>query len=967
MGVRGRFAAAFIAAATLVAALAVGAPAEAGLAAGPSIRGTVTTAEGKPVAGATVGAYLATDGWSPTSITTTGADGTYTLADVGVGDNRVVVVPPTGSGLALRWYGAATGRGTATPIDVAAFEMVEGIDVSLPWSASIAGTVTDTGGDPVAGVAVWAYRATDLWTGSAVATTAADGTYTITGITADDYRVRAVPTLASDLVPGWHGGLPPAVVPVADQEDVTGIDVVVRAQATVSGTITDIGGAPVAGATVRAYRTGQFWFASATATTASDGTYTLERLVAGDHQLLVTPPPGSGLANQWFGPAAIRTGATTITLADGDDHAGADVVLPLDFPYEGTIDLDVDHPERCDVIAVDCLLPFPNDRFTVADPSTPTGRRVALDQASMPANAGGVHIDPEHWNELDGFSPGAAALLRFADVDLDASGVGPLTDLDVSLGADSPIVLLDGDTGERLAHWAELDTHAEPGAVPTLAVHPATALPEGRRIVVGVRDLVTTTGDPIEPTDGFRAFRDRLRTDVGPVEARRASMEQVFSDLAGAGVPRDDLIVAWDFTVASTEALSGRLLHMRDDAFARIGDDAPAFTVTSNTASTRTGIAREVIGTYQVPMYLSGTGQPGSELVLGPDGLPTFTGTYTARFRCIVPASASATNQATTGLYGHGLLGTYDQIGAARAVAVDGNRVFCGTDLIGMAEEDVLNAVSIVQDVSSFNTLADRLQQGHLNTLVLGRLLVHPDGFASDPAFQDGGAPLIDGEVPDVGLVYYGISQGGIMGAATTAVAQDWKLAMLDVPGSNYSLLLDRSVDFDPFRSIMTPAYPAAADRALGLQLIQMLWDRGEANGYIQHLTNDPYPHTPPHQVLLHAAFGDHQVANVSTAIEARTIGVAAVRPALAPGRSAEKDVFWGIPTINSYPYNGSAVVMWDSGADPPPLFNQPPRTGDDPHDNNRRTPAAINQIVTFFATRTVIDVCAGSPCAALP
>jgi len=580
----------------------------------------------------------------------------------------------------------------------------------------------------------------------------------------------------------------------------------------------------------------------------------------------------------------------------------------------------------------------------------------------MPANAGGVHIDPEHWNELDGFSPGAAVLLRIDDVDLEASGAAPLVDLEASQAPDSPIVLLDTLTGARLPHWAELDSYAEAGATPTLAIHPAAALPEGHRIVVAIRGLVTTSGDPVAPTDGFRAYRDRLETDVPAVEARRGAMERTFGDLTAAHIPRADLIAAWDFSVASADALSSRLLHMRDDAFARLGGESPAFTVTSNTASTRPGIAREVIGTYEVPMYLSGTGQPGSELVLDAEGDPTHTGTYTARFRCIVPASATAANKATTGLYGHGLLGTYDQIGAARAVAVDGNRVFCGTDLIGMAEEDVLNAVTIVQELSGFNSLADRLQQGHLNTLVLGRLLIHPDGLVSDPAFQDGGEPLMDG-----GLVYYGISQGGIMGAATTAVAQDWTVAMLDVPGSNYSLLLDRSVDFDPFRSIMEPAYPAAADRALGLQLIQMLWDRGEANGYLQHLTTDPYENTPVHQVLLHAAFGDHQVANVSTAVEARTIGALAVRPPLAPGRSAESDVFWDIPGIGAYPFAGSAVVMWDSGADPPPLINQPPRSGDDPHDNNRRTPAAIQQIVAFLATGSVIDVCGGAPCVAVP
>ncbi|MCL4293587.1 MAG: hypothetical protein KJ056_11260, partial [Acidimicrobiia bacterium] len=33
---------------------------------------------------------------------------------------------------------------------------------------------------------------------------------------------------------------------------------------------------------------------------------------------------------------------------------------------------------RCDPIAPECILPFPNDHFTVRDRSTPTGRRLAL-------------------------------------------------------------------------------------------------------------------------------------------------------------------------------------------------------------------------------------------------------------------------------------------------------------------------------------------------------------------------------------------------------------------------------------------------------------------------------------------------------------------------------------------------------------------------------------------------------------
>ena len=57
-----------------------------------------------------------------------------------------------------------------------------------------------------------------------------------------------------------------------------------------------------------------------------------------------------------------------------------------------------------------------------------------------------------------------------------------------------------------------------------------------------------------------------------------------------------------------------------------------------------------------------------------------------------------------------------------------------------------------------------------------------------------------------------------------------------------------------------------------------MLWDRSEPNGYAQHITQDPYPNTPAHKVLLHEAFGDHQVANVATEVETRTLGASVRR-----------------------------------------------------------------------------------------
>ena len=234
----------------------------------------------------------------------------------------------------------------------------------------------------------------------------------------------------------------------------------------------------------------------------------------------------------------------------------------------------------------------------------------------------------------------------------------------------------------------------------------------------------------------------------------------------------------------------------------------------------------------------------------------------------------------------------------------------------------------------------------------------------SDPAFQaTDGSPLVD--TSDV--FYDGNSQGGILGGAVTAVSTEWTRAVLGVPGMNYSTLLQRSIDFDTYKAVLVPAYPDELDRVLSLSIVQMLWDRAEADGYALHMTDDPYPGTPAHTVLLHPAFGDHQVANVTTEIEARTIGAALRTPALAPGRDPSVEPFWGIPVIPSFPFHGSAVVMWDSGTPAPPTGNVPPRPpqfGDDPHGDPRSTPAAREQKSEFLRTDgAVIDVCGAGPC----
>lgn len=615
-----------------------------------------------------------------------------------------------------------------------------------------------------------------------------------------------------------------------------------------------------------------------------------------------------------------------------------------------------------------CLLPFPNDYFTVPDGESLTGRRVALRTSMLPANKDGLHVDPRPTNRSDGFAVGQPITVAVPGVDLAQSGAVPVTDIARYQDPAAPIVVIDADTGQRQPIWTELDSNAPPSGRPDnqlLYIRAARNYTAGHRYIVALRNLKDGNGATIGAADAFARYRDGLPEpgNVDGFERRRPHLEQLFTELGSAGIGRNDLFLAWDFTVASTANTTGRMLHIRDDAFARLGSGAPSFHVTQVDQAPASGIARRVSGTFSVPSYLTQDG-PGGQFTEGPDGLPVYAGhDLTTTFTCIVPTAALTTPGRPT-VYGHGLFGGQGEVNSdsETVMAANHNLVYCATDWLGMANPDLSTAAGILNDFSAFPKLADRVQEGVLAFLFLGRLMSSPAGLATDPAFQVNTTPVIA-----TGAAFYdGNSQGGILGGLATAVSTEWTRAVLGVPGMNFNTLVERSADFAPFESIAAGSYPDVLERTLLLAVIQMQWDRSEPDGYAAHLTDDPLPGTPAHQVLMHVAVGDHQVANVAAENEARTAGIPAHVPAVAPGRSTDVTPLWGIAPIPSYPWAGSAIVYWDSGSPLPPVTNTPPSIGHDPHEDPRRSPLARQQKSDFLKTDgAVTDPCNGQPCAA--
>ena len=648
--------------------------------------------------------------------------------------------------------------------------------------------------------------------------------------------------------------------------------------------------------------------------------------------------------------------------------------------------LDLSTADRCDFLdpAV-CLYPFPNDHFTTG---TGTERRLNLALESMPRNVTGKPVDPSAWNRNDGFSPGQLIVTKVPGLDTPAAfrktRSVPITDMWQTYRPRAPIVVLDADTGKRHLIWTELDSNADSPEDVVLQIRPGENFHEGHRYIVALRNLKDADGHTIPAQQGFRIYRDRLMTDEPAIESRREHFESIFETLADAGIKRDNLYLAWDFTVASEQNLSERMLAIRDDAFAQLGDEnlgdlqvqgsSPSFFVTGTEEyeeSENPYVVRRVEGRVMVPCYLDSPAcPPGASFNYGDGNIPAQLpgNMQAANFVCNVPRVA-AEGPVKPSLYGHGLLGDATEVDSSKLQKI-GNKygfIFCATDWSGMSQEDIPNAVTILNDVSRMNTLADRGQQGMLNFLYLGRAMIHPEGFSSDPAFQLDGKSVIDTSR----LHYVGGSQGGIMGGGLTPFAPDFTLAYLGVPGMNYSTLLTRSVDFESYSVVMYNSYTNQIERPLLFSLVQILWDRAEANGYAHHMVRDPYPDTPTHRVLLHEAFGDHQVANVTTEVEARTIGARVRRPMVDPGRSPDRMPWYGIPRITRFPFSGRAALVVgeigplrtengeEKGTPPPPTTNTPNDQGVDPHGPDfSETRAGQKQIARFLLTGRVFQVC---------
>ncbi len=535
------------------------------------------------------------------------------------------------------------------------------------------------------------------------------------------------------------------------------------------------------------------------------------------------PLPTGGLANV---PGGVSGSVNAPTEGTHSLSATIDVRLLFFFRAKLTaatfFDIaDLENPEQCEILNDgECLLPYPSSRFlTPVGSQTATGYRLALPAAGMP-HLIGAPISTAPLDSLDGFSPTVQILMHFpAGVDLDAStapgllearccgqsSTPPLEDvrtLDArSLDADSPTVLLDADTGERVLHWVELDSRAAGNpARQVLFLRPGKSLTPGHHYIVAVRNLVDPLGEPVKPELAFRALRDRLFSTIPALEARRASFESVFERLRRAGIRRYDLTLAFDFVVRSEGQLTSTLLALRDDALAWTdaipAGDASGVTLnaafnashSNDCAAPGQKIWRQVKGVFRGPFYLTGPieGTIGAPVLnLDTAGHPLRNGTQPFNFDFAIPCSVfDPTATPRPLLVGHGLFGD----GAGTIAGIPGANglasqlagpfpyIAGATDWRGLSSLDLVwLLVNVVgnpttgNQLNNFPSFTARLKQGEINTLVLTRLM-DSGYFNRLPEFQRTPGDASTGVFPGAAAetYYVGVSLAAVVMNLTT-------------------------------------------------------------------------------------------------------------------------------------------------------------------------------------------------------
>jgi Carboxypeptidase regulatory-like domain len=321
---------------------------------------------------------------------------------------------------------------------------------SADTPGAISGTVTDAALQDLSGVTVQAMNDS---TGSDYDATTTNGTYALSGLPAGSYQVLFRPGAGENVVyqyyPDKSGASAAQAVSVTAGQTTTNINATLATGATVSGTVTDAAGNPLAGATVYVddYGNGFFpyYIYTNNATTNSSGQWSVDGLPTGTYQVEFDAPYPSDYAGQYYNDVSGENPPTPVALTAGSTTSGIDAALSLGGQISGTVMDGTTTPatpvQGVEVVALDAS----GDQS--ANTTTDSNGNYTLSGLS-PAASYRVEFTPPEGSSLEGaLYPSASTVQAATPVPVSLGQTTPNIDETLGAGASISGVVTDAASG----------------------------------------------------------------------------------------------------------------------------------------------------------------------------------------------------------------------------------------------------------------------------------------------------------------------------------------------------------------------------------------------------------------------------------------------------------------------------------------------------------------------------------------
>jgi hypothetical protein len=559
-----------------------------------------------------------------------------------------------------------------------------------------------------------------------------------------------------------------------------------------------------------------------------------------------------------------------------------------------------------------CLLPWPNSAYEEADPSTPTGIRLAVDLGSV-----NPRDDSAVLSRADGFSRVSSVLAGFP-VAIDPASLTPETMRLVLAQPGHP------DHGAEAAMRREVVTSTASSSTTDSVVvgHPLRPLAPGADYVVVVTDgVMAMDGSALVASHETRVIlglEAALTQEEADIAGYHAPTRALLDEL---GVEPAHVLRVWDFTTRSEEDPRKRLSAMREAALAAV-DAGEVTAVIDEVEHFPDGpVASVVLGHLAgLPNFLVER-----ELSVGADGMPVASGLRDAPFRVMIPRG---TGDYRMLMFGHGTGGSVEDSSFDETIASFG-AAKVSIEFYGWTGETVIDTfLDLYKLVHGASIAASGLVQSMADGPAIERAMsgVIGDALAADELF---GMPNPHvGRRPDDSIpVWVGGSLGGTMGLLYIAANPEVHYAVLNVPGAAWGTWVRDAYQYHLLQAYIERGNGGPVATALMVSAAQTLLDEADGASWAEPLERDA------HVALLQESIGDPVLPNPGTHMVAEVLHATMVGAVLTPVE--------GLPTADSTTEMTGLTQFHVPGSDPLDVHGFADRSG--PGGD-----AAREQILTF-------------------